>query len=704
MIPLRLIIQDFMNHKYSDIDFTLFNSALIVGKNGIGKTTVYSAIEFVFFGEVPTSTLDKVVRDGADKCIVIFDFKIGDIKYRVLRGRSSKGRSELKLYEFIGDKWESISQRGMPETAKKLAEILKINHKSFIHSIKFGQADFNGLASFDAEKRKSILKEPLELGNYTKLEKIATKKIGVTKKEIEKLETSIAMLGDPETDIKTAEAELIFCQTTIQARHDTVDKLTNTISNKQSALFDIKKSLNNSDFEIHDNINALNKRAKELKFDFEKSNEQIQKTDILIKENKSAIISMQSIINEFVDVQKELNENKYRDKTLIQVDLEKTTSDELFGTKLLAKLEAEYDHINKSVPTNNICPSCFQEITEEHRQKCLEQSTKLLEEKSEKIRVTKANLTKCTNKKLRIQEELKECIEHDRALRNAIQKQENAQSQIDIRTKQVKDAEAQSTQAALAMHISQTELSEINNTLVKLKEIANNSNVAEINKKIFELTDEIKVYERSLQNVRSELSSAQNRLGAATERLKTGTENLDRLTILKTELLQTRKVLKIQQIGVNGFSPSGIPTFIIHTILDEYQLESNKWLSKLRPELALEFNADVEMFYRVNDKLKEWEQLSIGQKIYITLSLKLGLAKIIQNKLGIDIKLLLLDEVEAFFDAEGVEAYCNILKQLETDFKLLVISHSDLVKERMRTTILVEGDEKNGASTKLIGA
>ena len=50
----RLYIENFMCHQYSYIDFSQFSSALIVGKsgdhdlysNGVGKTTIFKAIEY----------------------------------------------------------------------------------------------------------------------------------------------------------------------------------------------------------------------------------------------------------------------------------------------------------------------------------------------------------------------------------------------------------------------------------------------------------------------------------------------------------------------------------------------------------------------------------------------------------------------------------------------------------------------------------
>jgi DNA repair exonuclease SbcCD ATPase subunit len=700
-----------MNHRLSDVDCTTFNCALVIAKNrnndresnGIGKTTLFSAIEFALFGEVPTSTLDKVVRDGCDKCFVTFDFQTVNGTYRIIRGRSSKGRSELKLYEKIGDEWESIAQRGIPETEKKIADLIKINHKAFNHSIKFSQSDVSGLSSAtDAEKRKAILKEPLQLGDYTRLEKIASDKTRAIKKDVERLETTIQMLGDPSADIKAATSELSYCDSAITSKQTSIDTLTATIKEKQKALDSLKKSLGSSDSEVHEKINSLIKRSKELKNIIAKSNERVQESDRIINESQTDCAKLNKTISDLLEKQQELNSKSTRDAAVVAKEFDKVSADELLGTKLLAKFEAEYDQANKSVPSGNLCPHCMQPITDEHRKKCEEELSKILEERSEQIKSTKTNLQKCSNKKQRLQAELKELNDRNGLIQSISQKLEKANSEIDIRTKHIKEAEKRLAEASNEMSVAQAELDNVLINLSGLKDIAQNSSESDLNNKIFALNDDIKVYERSVQNVRNELSSAQNRKGAAEERLKLATDNLSNLEQSKLAINDAKYKLKIHQIVLNSFSPDGIPTFIIHTILNELQAEANSWLSRLRPELSLQFDKDVNMFFSVNNQLREYDQLSIGQKVYIALSLKLGLSRVIQKKLGIDIRFLLLDEVDAPLDKSGVDAFAEVVHKLQNEFKIFVVTHNDDLRHKFSHAILVEGDGQNGATSSVV--
>ena len=70
MIPRRICLEDFMSHGRTEIDCTAFDSILIVGQNknnlresnGVGKTTIFYAIDYVLFGVVPSDTIDEIIR------------------------------------------------------------------------------------------------------------------------------------------------------------------------------------------------------------------------------------------------------------------------------------------------------------------------------------------------------------------------------------------------------------------------------------------------------------------------------------------------------------------------------------------------------------------------------------------------------------------------------------------------------------------
>src|SRR5271165_4884338 len=117
MHPNKLYIENFCGHAQSEIDFTNFSTAIIVGKikgnsrfsNGVGKTTIFSAIKYVLFNEVDFSTLEKVIRHGCDYCKVSLEFIVNDTIYKVVRSKSKKAGSELRLYRKNDEEFDDLT-------------------------------------------------------------------------------------------------------------------------------------------------------------------------------------------------------------------------------------------------------------------------------------------------------------------------------------------------------------------------------------------------------------------------------------------------------------------------------------------------------------------------------------------------------------------------------------------------------------------
>jgi DNA repair exonuclease SbcCD ATPase subunit len=159
---------------------------------------------------------------------------------------------------------------------------------------------------------------------------------------------------------------------------------------------------------------------------------------------------------------------------------------------------------------------------------------------------------------------------------------------------------------------------------------------------------------------------------------------------------------------VRAFSTSGIPTLIIHTILDDLQIEANNILQELRPSLSLQFFIEKDdkdalgIMYKDNNQEREYALLSGGQKMYISFALRLGLSLVIQKRLGVEIKFLELDEVDQPLDLSGQDAFVDAIKKYQNKFKIFVITHNERLKNKFNNAIVVEGDGTNGSSAKVV--
>jgi len=157
---------------------------------------------------------------------------------------------------------------------------------------------------------------------------------------------------------------------------------------------------------------------------------------------------------------------------------------------------------------------------------------------------------------------------------------------------------------------------------------------------------------------------------------------------------------------------------IVKTILDDFQIETNKLLMLLNPDLQIQFSItpddsteddeEVKDFFdikfKIHGKDRSYSLVSGGQKFVFAVALKLALSLVIQRRLGVDIKMLELDEVDQALDDETVDLYMDVIKILQNNFKIFVITHKRVLKEKFTHAILVEGDFENGAVSRLVTA
>jgi DNA repair exonuclease SbcCD ATPase subunit len=722
MKPLRLYLKDFMCYDWAYIDFTQFSSALIVGKtegndaeaNGVGKTTIFKSIEYVLFNQ-SNFNLEKIIRDEAPLCQVVFDFVIGDKEYRLLRKRSRKGSTDLSLYERTGEVgteedalhtdtydpifeekyWKDISGRRAADTEKDLSKLLKINYKSFRTFVHFVQNDFYSLATATPEKRKQILKDALNLVVYTKLEKLAKEKSASLSRELDRVRTLIETLGDPDEQLDklsiqlgTVENELESRTTALQELEEHLRALTetvNTLTTQHSALEGKFSALVSREQTLVQNKNRVETSVKE--YTTKKANVLQDSRDLLteIKNLEKTQGQLATLDYSQIDI---LTEQIERKKVLVTQN-----------NVTIQNSVAEYEELKIPMPTDSVCKHCRQPMTDQHRQECLAKDQARMAMLLGMIKESKAAV---------------------------------GQLNMEIQASQ---------QSINQLTMSRQHLEGINTKIVnKKKEMADKRAIFEEYKALLEkFTNEAKDKELELEQVREELKNSsideakvlqqtiraeKDKMTAITVKVGTANKEITHFTNQKAVILHSIEQKKIEKqkktdlsklileledkLGmypsvIQAFSSTGIPNLIIHNILDALQLEVNNLLSQFKPGLQLFFFVEktkgdgeetdtLDITYQVNGKDRYYEQLSGAMQLMVLFSLKLGMSFLLQNLMGIDIKFLLLDELDQSLSKGRVDAFADIIKFLQKDFTILVITHNDRLKDRFSHAILVEQD------------
>lgn len=727
MIPSRLYVQDFMCYDDAFINFNEFSAALIVGKaennseisNGVGKTTLFRSMEYALFNYADVN-LENIIRDDADKCSVTFDFIVNGQEYRVTRTRTRKGTTDLTLYSRtavagsdeayhtlknnkyvpIEDKeqkyWKDISGRRSADTEKELTKLIKVNLKSFRIFVHFMQHDFGGLTTATPEKRKAILKDALSLVIYAKLEKIAKDKASALNKEADRFKTLIEAIGDPDERLGVLAQKLIAAENELSMRSGNVGNCEAVLSQLNE---DVTKLISE-----HANLESkfANLLSKEKTLNVEKT-----RAETSIKEYTT---KKSNIIQAAKETVAELKELEKTQLSLIELDFNRidVLSEQIVTNKeKIAQLNltiqndiARTEKLKKPIPLDGECEECRQPITDEHRTICRKKIRQELDDKIVNIRNCKRDITALTAENTVFQQDI---------TRLTLSKQhlESINNKIATRKKEVVDKRATHDEyKALLDKFNQ----ELEDKIKELDEVAKElekssiKEAKELEIKIQEKKAQIKQAEVNLSIANKEFAHFTSAKAVIQDQINTDTQSKrKKLEHIKT-LAELEGKLKMYPMVIQAFSSTGIPNLIIQNVLDDLQIEANNLLSQLKPGLQLSFviektvektgdQADtLDINYTVNGKKRYYENISGAMQLAVNFSLKLGLSFLLQKLSGVDVKFLLLDEIDQSLDKASVDFFADIVKFFQKDYTILVITHNDRLKDKFSHAILVEQD------------
>jgi DNA repair exonuclease SbcCD ATPase subunit len=564
----------------------------------------------------------------------------------------------------------------------------------------FRQADLDGISEEkDGNKRKNVLKEPLNLARYSRLEKVVKDKISPIRKDITHHQGQIDNIGSPKEDIEAAQVELDKCLEQHVATAIKAGEVVQTIERKREELDVLKSKLSRGDSEIHVKVAEQERKIKDLNKRVRDINEGLRVDHQRIQELDKKRIEIDCKIADINTKLTELRSKDVEDLEEIKEKLKKVREDELKGTNLITKTEVQIEQRQLSLPKDDKCSTCYQPITKDYRSEFEANINSQIKELQEERDHYVESLRKCRGLKKRLEDKVQAIEEHyneitlgSNAVKTEKTRREDALEHAERLMEQIKRQEKQQEDLS-------TQLQEASERYDKLKELAKQSDAAELNAQISALQHEIKDQEETIESFNQQLCSLKQKEGSLLERLKTRSADKDKLKELKQQMVKLRRDLSDWKMVAEAFSPKGIPTYIIHTVLDELQQETNKALRTLRPELEVQFDSELNITYRRFGQVRDYNILSYGQKVYIALAFKRGLSKVIQRRLGVDIRILIFDECDQPMDRAGQEALVDAIRRWSQDFTVLMITHNDRLKDKFTHAILVEeGDDGSCAS------
>ena len=191
---LRIKAVGFLSHVETEVRFEGYDAVVIVGPNGVGKSSLMVDAPLVaLFGQGRSGDLDGYIRNGKDMMTVEFDFSLGEELFRVVRKRSrktSRGSSALEFYQIDkdGNVVRMLTGGSIGETESLIRKTIGTDFDTLVRSsiIEQGEADFFCAAS--PSERMELFSKIWDLEKYEAFEQMARDLVRELRENIRVLE------------------------------------------------------------------------------------------------------------------------------------------------------------------------------------------------------------------------------------------------------------------------------------------------------------------------------------------------------------------------------------------------------------------------------------------------------------------------------------------------------------------------------------
>ena len=243
MIPLKLVLKNFLSYREATLDFRGLHTACICGANGAGKSSLLEAIAWAVWGQSRAAAEDDVIHIGTQEAQVDFIFINNQQTYRILRtryrgqasslefqvaqgGQEAEGRrqeaegereergereesdeatqnSKLKTQNLLTSysplpalSFRTLTAKGVRATQQLILEHLKLDYETFVNSAYLRQGRADEFMLKRPTERKQILADLLKLDQYDSVAEQAKDQARQFKGQIDLLEHNLETIQE----------------------------------------------------------------------------------------------------------------------------------------------------------------------------------------------------------------------------------------------------------------------------------------------------------------------------------------------------------------------------------------------------------------------------------------------------------------------------------------------------------------------------
>jgi len=694
---------------------------LITGPNGVGKTTLFEILSYVLYGVTSKGLKgeDVVNERTLEDCSTWAEFAIGEDKYRGERYcKHKKFKNNVILFK-NGEE----SKVGYTEVKAEIDRIF-MPHKLFMNLLFFSQKVKSFFTELQDADQKEIFRKVLGLDDYLLYNKEVSKRFDLAEAEVTKIKNNqiitTKLIEDSAFNIVRLER---LKNEFYEKKEQEVVNIAATISSLEKKMSDLEFNLAEFPEEllqkelsfVNQKISDIENRRKLIEAEYEKKkteismrktqkkheieSEMLEKEKVELKRANDLITSLQQVYNDYkLSYNRELAANDQEIASL------KSRIDKNNLVKDMAVVEMKDIEKNVFEKSISVCPTCYQEISDEIKEKL-----------KKKVQELDSKCISLENDNDKIEEEILVYFSNKLEATKKFNK-ETKKFNDDI-AKANEDSQLMVLDLRSRLSIAFIKLSEIELAQVKVVEeemIKEESALPPVDKLLEERNSFISLIEKS-KKIQSEISSVRSEVETQKGLLSykraeqfdegqiiSGKQRLSKLyadlAVLSQELDDVEVKMKRYSIIKKMFSPTGIPSMLIDDSIPFINETVSKYLEQISGgRYIVSFDTVRETKGGdLRDKIainvldtttlaSSRAKLSGGQTRIIDIATILTLSSLQSVMKDVKINLLLFDEIFDSLDDNNITYVARVLKNAASDKAIFIISH--------RHIDLIEADE-----------
>ncbi len=736
MRPREIKMQYFAKYHEASVDLSPVSLAVIVGKNGSGKSSLVDAITIALYGEGTRGgvrDLDNYVTRGRDEFTIQLPFEIGDKTYRVIRSHSKKrNKTNLDFCVWSGAEWvdmvEKTTGRTNADVQAKINEVLRIDYKTFVSSSIILQGQSGAFTAMTDAGRKEAFCKILGLDIWDRM-------LDITKDKQKELRASVKDLEDKEQGIAAVaegKPRLIDSLATLTAK---IDVLALNIENVESTLATYRASagqepvLRSSLTEIDNAIASQNRIV-------EGNNTQITRADKQIKEDEEKVNDCQKVLGRREEVEAavkadaELAEELARQDTKAReystlndkaINIErgkakwdKETEKEIAGVEARIESAKKQTSVMSQVPcvgdTKNSCPLLAGAKKAADGLIVLEWS---LNDYKAKINPHIESWQTALKER--------DAVGYDQGAHDLFKRQltetrkvSSLKSQLDSATVRVEDLTKKIAELRESILDLQKKNSEANAEISNLQKRKEEIMVKLDGLK--EIVDAINGSSEKLTDLRNQQTDANTEIGRVKLSLEQAEKSEIELGVVREKLQVARDDLAVQDVLSQACNKKGgVPALILENAVPEVERLANNLLDEMTGG-RFAVRIDTQVIGKSTHEAQEAFQITVldcgvdgpyetysgAERFMIDLSLRVAISKFLAHRAGAEIRLLVLDEGLGACDDDNQQAVMDAIRKVSEEFAItLVITHIEKLQDEFTQRIDVTKDA-DGSKVKVV--